>query len=252
MSATHPLDQELGDLWYRRDSLDHAGWERLYTIVRQALRRQRELSGLPGEHEDYVNDFFADVVMRLSAAPARFHVGGLNWIYRNYLRDCLRKENRRAEIFVSENSGQDDTAPEHPAAPDAESTSAQDQGSVDLIEAGWPREKLEQSARVWLSRAEDWVPVFLGLHFCADAEISETLQKLAKRLGVKSYAYKAKALGFNWDMKKATSSGEKFSATLLGRWLTRDLGLDVSPENKDAIHAAFKILCLEALNRVEE
>ena len=115
-----------------------------------------------------------------------------------------------------------------------------------------PPEKLAQSARDWLAKSESWVPVFLAFHYCANAEISETLQKLARRRGIKSYAYKAKALGFNWDMEKAASRDENFFATLLGRWLTRDLGIGVTFENKDAIHAAFKILCLEALNRVEE
>ena len=49
MSANHPLDAELRDLWSRRRDLDQAGWTRLYEISATVLMnyKPRELAGLP-------------------------------------------------------------------------------------------------------------------------------------------------------------------------------------------------------------
>ncbi len=56
MSASHPLDAELRDLWSRRRDLDQAGWTRLYEISATVLRnyKPRELAGLPEDREVYV------------------------------------------------------------------------------------------------------------------------------------------------------------------------------------------------------
>ncbi len=56
MSANHPLDAELRDLWSRRRDLDQAGWTRLYEISATVLMnyKPRELAGLPEDREVYV------------------------------------------------------------------------------------------------------------------------------------------------------------------------------------------------------
>ena len=253
MAAQHPLDQELGDLWFNRATLDTEGWRRLYEIVCSALIpvRSRYLGGLTGERKDLVQDFFMDVVMRPSSIPARYHVGSLKYIYQNYLITCLRKENRHNQIFVSD-TADDNGEHEHSAQISNDDDSNMTLGFSELSDAGWPLDRLEKSVHDWLTQNEPWVPLYLSFHYCADAHVSEPLQKLARRYGIRSYAYKAKALGFNWDMEKAVASGETFSHTLIGRWLTEDLGIGVNRDNGRIIHNALKILCLGALNWADE
>jgi hypothetical protein len=67
MSATHPLDAELRDLWSRRRNLDEAGWTRLYEISATVLMnyKPRELAGLPEDRDVYILEFFQDKVFRL-------------------------------------------------------------------------------------------------------------------------------------------------------------------------------------------
>jgi hypothetical protein len=51
-----------------------------------------------------------------------------------------------------------------------------------------------------------------------------TLVHLAKRKGIKSQAYKAEKLGFNW--RGGDVAG--FAETLLGRWITGSLGIELA------------------------
>ena len=69
------------------------------------------------------------------------------------------------------------------------------------------------------------------------------LVRLAKRKGIKSQAYKAEQLGFNW--KKNDLAG--FAKTLLGRWISEIVGIEICTENSPLILGVLKILCFEAL-----
>lgn len=95
--------------------------------------------------------------------------------------------------------------------------------------------------------SEEWVRIFIGFSNCPDADHSEPLVHLARRCNIKSQAYKAARLGFNWRGKDFTG----FDDTLLGRWIV-SLGIGISPENAHLIHGALKILCIEALTWAEQ
>ncbi|NVZ08217.1 hypothetical protein HW932_02950 [Allochromatium humboldtianum] len=248
------LDAELVDLWARRDTLNQAEWERLYQIVHAVLGNYRpsELSGLPEEKSFYIQDFFLYKVMKLPAGSSRIdHAGALRVFYLRHLKDHLRDAKKIRQHFVQAASDGGEDTENHwldnlPAEP-IEVGRPTDMFE-ELSEYGITQATVSCSARDFLCRSEAWVPVYLAFHFCPDKDYSETLVSLAARLKISSYHYKASQLGINWAANKAGNQGKRFADTVIGRWVSRDLGIEIQPENTHAILTVFKILCLEALN----
>lgn len=248
MSTTPTLDAELSDLWNRRRDLDEASWTRLFRIVEDALLeyKPRELAGLPDERSDYVQKYFVERVFRTDLLSRCDHTGALRMYYRNFLRDELRSKNSRSNFEVADrHDPESDSPPSLNEAPNADS-------EVDpmsaLEEAGLPLDRVGASASTWLAESEEWVRIFVAYSNCPDAGLSEPLVHLAERKGIKSQAYRAAQLGFNW--KGGDQTG--FAKTLLGRWICESLGIGIEPENAVLIHGALKILCLEALLWAEQ
>lgn len=248
MSKDREYDDELRDLWSRRRDLDESGSVRLYEIVMSVLSKYRpsELAGLPDDHDFYLVDFYVNKVCRLDLMSRCDHAGVLRVAFKNFLRDELRKRKVRKDIEVADMQHEDDekssfvgeaaeSVPDEPDAIDA------------LKEAGLSPEEMAESAARWLETREEWVRLYLALSNCPDAERSEPLVKLAKRKGIKSYAYKAEKLGFNWG--NTTDAG--FGDTLVGAWI-ESLGIEIVRENSLLVLGALKILCFEALTWAEQ
>lgn len=243
---SHALDGELDTLWQDRARLDEQGWARLYGIVRSVLLplRPRELASLPEPVEVYVQDFFQDKVFRPEAQASRVHVGALRHYYTNYLRDRLDRHKRHDDTFVplTHDAGDDGEEMADDMAACAPTASLVREA---LAEVGLSFDQACAAARRFLETAEPWVAPYLAFHFCPDADSSVPLHHLAQRLDLPSYHYKAKKLGINWSGKDRQSAD--FSSTLLGQWLSQELGLTIAQEHRDAMDAALQILCLEAL-----
>lgn len=244
MSKDRQYDDELRDLWSRRSDLDESGWARLYEIVTSVLSAYRpsELAGLPEDHDSYLVEFFMKKVYRPDLKSRCDHAGVLRVAFKMFLRDQLRSRKVRKDIEVADIQREDDenssfvgeAAEPIPDEPDA----------IDALkEAGLSPEDVAKSAERWLETSEEWVRPFVALSNCPDAEQSEPLVKLAKRKGIKSQAYKAEKLGFNWG--KSVHDG--FGDTLLGAWI-KSLGIEIVPENSLLVLGALKILCLVALS----
>ena len=249
MIETHNLDAELRDLWARRRDLDESGWSRLYIIVITSLTnyKPRELAGLNEDRDVYIQEFFEDKVLRIDSLSRCDHVGALRIYYLNYLRDLIRSRNSRGKWEIADKHDADGGSP--PSLDEAPDTEA---GRCNLFtemeEAGLSPSKVATSAATWLATNDEWVRIFVAFANCPDAELSEPLVHLAKRKGIKSQAYKAERLGFNW--KSADLAG--FANTLLGRWISESVGIELCPENSPLILGALKILCFEALTWAEQ
>lgn len=248
MSKDRHYDVELRDLWSRRRDLDESGWARLYEIVTSVLSAYRpsELAGLPEDHDDYLAEFFEKKVYRLDLKSGCDHAGVLRVAFQRFLRDQLRSQKVRKDIEVADMQHENDekssfvgeAAEPVPDEPDA----------IDsLKEAGLSPEEIAESAARWLEASEEWVRLYLALSNCPDAERSEPLVKLAKRKGIKSYAYKAEKLGFNWG----NTTDAEFGDTLVGAWI-ESLGIEIVRENSLLVFGALKILCFEALTWAEQ
>jgi hypothetical protein len=252
MNESHNLDTELCDLWARRRDLDENGWSRLYSVVMFVLMsyKPRELAGLHEDRDIYIQEFFEDKVFRLDSLSRCDHVGALRLYYLNYLRDLIRSKQSRSKWEVADAHNPDDpdndSAPSLNEAPDPET--GRDPIFTELEEAGFSPTQVAASAATWLASHDEWVRIFVAFSNCPDAELSEPLVHLAKRKGIKSQAYKAEQLGFNW--KKADLAG--FADTLLGRWISESIGIELRPENSPLILGVLKILCFEALTWAEQ
>ena len=249
MTETHRLDAELHALWNHRRDLDEPGWTRLYEIVMTVLAnyQPRELAGLPEHRDVYILDFFQDKVLRLDLLSRCDHVGALRVYYQRYLRDLIRSKQSRSKWEVADQHDPDDESP--PSLDEAPMAEANASDSfVALAEAGFPPVDVAASASAWLAASEEWVRLFVALSNCPDAALSEPLVRLARRKGIKSQAYKAEKLGFNWRGGDLND----FPETLLGRWIVGSLGIELRPENAPLILGALKILCFEALSWAEQ
>ena len=249
MSEPQQLDAELCDLWAGRRDLDEKGWLRLYSITVSVLKnyKPRELAGLPEDRDVYIQDFFEDKVLRVDSLSRCDHIGAVRIYYLNYLRDLIRSKQSRSKWEVADKHDPDgDSPPSLDEAPDIEA----DRRDLfaELEEAGFPPSMVATSAATWLATNDEWVRIFVAFSNCPDAALSEPLVRLAKRKGIKSQAYKAEQLGFNW--KRSDPAG--FANTLLGRWITESIGIELRPENSPLILGVLNILCLEALLWAEQ
>ncbi len=249
MNKTNQLDAELRDLWARRRDLDENSWAKLYKIVMTVLSNYwpRELAGLNEDKEVYIVDFFQDKVFRLDLLSRCDHAGALCVYYKRYLRDLIRSKQAISKWEIEDKHDPDsESPPSLDEAPEIESD--EEDLFTELTNAGLSPEKIANSASAWLADNDEWVRLFVALSNCPDAELSEPLVHLAKRKGIKSQAYKAEQIGFNW--KGGTPAS--FTKTLLGRWITESLGIKLSLENSPLILGVLKILCFEALSWAEQ
>lgn len=249
MPVRHKLDAELRDLWSRRSNgLDEAGWTRLFQIVGIVLSnyRPRELAGLSEDRGEYVQDFFLEKVFRADLLTRCDHVGALRLYYLNYLRDEIRTKKSRAKFEVENQNDPDNDSPtptdRAPANDDNEDC------LVQLEQSGFLPSKVAESATQWLESNEEWVRLFVAFSNCPDAELSVPLVHLARLKGIKSQAYKAEKLGFNWG----GGDPKNFRETMIGRWISESVGIEITSENVLLIHGALKILCLQALLWAEQ
>jgi hypothetical protein len=243
----HESDANLQDLWSRRNSLNESEWTRLYGIVLAALKSYRPdiLSSLVDDHDVYVQEFFQDKVFRPDLLSRLDHVGAIRVAYKRYLHDRYDSEKvRRTEEITEEYSNG-----EAPAETNENANCNSDDGNEfkALSYAGFTPQAVSESATRWLREAAAWVPAMLGFHFCPDREHSEPLVRLSNRLGTRSYHYKAEKLGIT-GIRDRTWGRE----TLIGRWLTKDVGIEIADENLSLVHAALKILCYAALTWAAE
>ncbi len=244
------FDEELGDLWFRRGNLNDQDATRLYKLVFSLLKGYPYPfpTGLREERAYYINGFFLQKVYRPDAKPRRIHVGGLKLIYKHFLFDELDKNRTQVKDVSSLTSFEEDEVQLDVRVEDPSNNLA---STYSLADFDLNVDKVAHSAATWLAARDQWVVIYLSLHFCPAADVSEPLSKLADRMNIKSYHTKATKLGINWGMSKAGSAGVPFDETLLGQWVTRDLGIPLATENKPALHESFKILCCEALTLAE-
>ncbi|WP_006786744.1 hypothetical protein [Thiorhodospira sibirica] len=269
---SNEFDKELSDLWNSRGEGDPEKLEQLYRLIEKLLRNYTRpfarLEGLDGlddtqRKDQYISDFFMDKVFGGGENTRCDHVGALKLFYKRYLEDVARKYEKihRREIsdhFESAGEEEDEeinvTDKEaHKQWEDNARAGEDVSGHFSALnELGLSEAFVAASLRKIIKEYSHpdkyWVILFIGYHYCQDADDREPLGKLAKRKKIQSYAYKAEKLGFNWrDAGNYQGFAEK---TLLGQWL-RSLGIDLIPENRLAIAEALKILCAEALSWVE-
>ena len=233
-------DNRLVQLWERRDELTEAEWEELYKLILSILKRSAPsiLRSLPESKEHYIQDFFLLKVFE----PAKHNSDsprGANELcsyFKNYLIDVYRGASLRTTDYVEDydeverscDNAHDDTVP----------------ADGEFFDYGFSHQDVHQRANLFLNQLDDIGRIYLALHACADAP--EPLYKLAARLNIPSYHYRAHQLGIT---RKKGEFGDDYESTLIGQWLAKVLGLELTANT--AVHTALKILCLESLQQYQ-
>lgn len=109
------LDAPLRDLWRRRATLSRAEWGELYGVVWRVLSAQRLalLQALPGNADEYIQDFFQDKVMRFGKNAGEIaHTGALVVFFERYLASCLRALPKTTILPSRTGSDPDDPPPD--------------------------------------------------------------------------------------------------------------------------------------------
>ena len=244
---------ELADLWSRRGKLSKSEWARLYVLVMGVLEanpvREERSSVLGGEAAvDHLRQsFFVDKVLLPATAARsdpnpRLTLHALPVFYRRYLLDQLRAIQRHGETELPE--GDDGRIADKKAenrygwlgevAADCECLDVS--GEVDSC-------ALQDSAGRFLRGEDDWVVVYLALHFCHGRE-RLALSKIQRVYRIPSYHYKARQLGIA-PPRGGYAGLAQFADTMIGRWLTGN-GIELAEDKRHVIRHAFDLLCLEA------
>lgn len=228
-------------LWKSRDALNEAEWEELYRLTFSILSKSNPsiLRSLPESKEHYIQDFFLLKVFE----PAKHNSAcphGANELcsyFNNYLIDVYRSAGLRTTDLV------EDYEEVERACEEAHDHSAPADG--EFFDYGFSRQDVHQRAQSFLEQLDEIGRVYLALHACADAP--EPLYKLAERLRIPSYHYRAHQLGIT---RKKGEFGDGYESTQIGHWLAKELGLELTANT--AVLTALKILCLESLQQYQE
>jgi len=253
MTQQEKTTNRLSELWSTRDTLGQAEWGELYQIIWKILINYHpsELKGLSAEQEDYIQQFFEEKVLRntLTIKEQTIHAGFIRLIYRRFLdsrfKSAEEKKNqitdsRDQENFIEKTS--EDNADHHYT----DDTINEDEL---LDEYNIKQSQLFQSAKTFYNDLEPWAQKYLSIHFCPDAQKALPLNALAKRYQIASYHHNAGLLGITRKKNEATQNYHK---TLIGQWLLSTFNLRVSFENHNIIKYILQILCVTALNAIEE
>jgi hypothetical protein len=248
MSDTFP---ELADLWSRRANLSEAEWTRLYKLVMGVLAanpvHEESDPKLGGPHgaEALRQSFFMDKVLVPATAPGAnpnptLELGGLPSFYRNYLKSQFRKLKSRPQTGLPDDDDgrMADRSPGFGIFGTAEGDCEclEDSDEVDSC-------ALQKDAREFLRDCEEWVVLYLALHFCMGRS-RLPLSKVHEIYRIPSYHHKARKLGIA-PPRGGYRELADFGDTLLGRWLT-DNGIELVEKNLAVIRHAFDLLCMEA------
>jgi len=244
---------ELMHLWHHRHALGPADMGRLYVIISQALQscHPPELNSLGEGRQELVAQFIYGKVLRLEAASdeaddesapapapaANTHSAPSNAFalcayFRRYLIDCTRSASFKRQVSLDEQDRMEVIEAQSGEHEPPEAT---------LAEHGLSTEAVHAAARAFIAALAPPERLLLCEGF--GREIPGGLAGVASRHAIASYHYRAGRLGLVHHRQKKTGD---WARTLLGSWITQELGIAIEPENLDAIRAVFQILGAEA------
>ncbi len=213
----------------------------LYHLIFEILREKRNrfykkhavlcADGVCDE-TDLINDFFMYKVMLAVPVGANsyVHVESLCRFYKNFLIDKIRAKERRPVTTSIDLVPEDTPQCFKSASPPLDSPE-------DAI--------IRAAARQFLENEEEWVRLYLGLHYCPDRDDAITLFALGKRYQVASYHPKAQKLGITREKSKIGDYAA-YRNTMIGGWLSF-LGIEINEDHMEEIQHALEILCEQAL-----
>jgi hypothetical protein len=235
-------EQELVALWTQRmeRGFSQPQWTRLYELLRRLLVRVPVPQSIRDTRDDLISEYFLLRVFEPASfsASAPHHAGAICFYYANFLKDHLRRA-KKGEIVDTED---EDDFERLAHADGSEDDYSDDCGCSEISvtdEAALARFRAQ--AKQWLTDREDWERTYIELVLCADDP--EPLYKLAQRLRIASYHYKAVQLGVTTHKQMTLA---EYKETTLGRWMEADLGITLAQGAQAEVDLALHALCAEA------
>ncbi|GJH16476.1 hypothetical protein CBA19CS22_08060 [Caballeronia novacaledonica] len=236
----------LADLWHRRASLSDIEIGHIYRLVLSTLRSYYppELRGLHEDKEELISQFFFSRVLRLDSEQRPSHASAesapstayaLCAYFRRFLIDCLRSASLQRNLSLEVDGVQDEV--------DSRAHAPDDPVEATLADFGLNEARVRAFARVFIAMCDAPDRLILAGSLGASSERKGGLKGVAEQYDVPSYHYRARKLGVT--MKKDATPA-CFAATKIGRWMVQTLGIEITPENRDAILIVLNLLALEA------
>lgn len=228
-------------LWKSREDLTEAEWGELYKHVVSILKRSNPqiLRSLPENKEYYIQDFFLlkvfEPAKHNSACP--YGANELCSYFNNYLTDVYRSAGLRTTDLIDDWSEVERSC--------GESANALSPADSEFVDYKLTHQAVQTRAQAFLEQLDDVGRIYLALHACAD--LPEPLYKLAEQYRIPAYHYRANQLGIT---RKKGEFGVGYENTQIGSWLSKELGLELSPN--PAVISALKILCHESLHQHQQ
>lgn len=281
------IERRIQELWEKRRRLTKAEWKELCELIFDFLNslsfpEYRTLRHCYPEleHPDELRrhliwDFIADKVFlpttgERSQEGTLDHLGALAWtFYKRYLLQQIRRCKRYAPLSVDPEDPDVGASPElgeagdrrgHIPEPPTDTPSGPDEDGGATLPDDGDTGKLRRAAVNFLGKAEDWVILYLGCHYCRAGDEQTSLCSLVQRHGIRNYAVKARRLGITRPHGGYTREAP-WADTTLGQWM-QSLGIEVgriaAPEHSrtrrdsEPIARAMKILCCEALKKMKQ
>jgi hypothetical protein len=239
-------DAVLPDLWRRRTRLSGDEMISMYDLIRRALRGYHpiELHALGEDKEELVSQFIYSKVLRLMPGHTETQAGpdstpsssyAICAYFRRYLIDCLRSASHQRNVSTEHEGIEQEI--------DLQAQALEDPIDSVLFEHGLDEATVRMAARRFIAQLGEPERIVLAGTLGACAGAKGGLSAVAAHYGVPSYHYRAVKLGVTL---KKTAERSDFSSTLIGRWLTDELGITIEFENRRAILIALNLLAAES------
>lgn len=234
------------DLWRRRASLNGSEMERIYLLMRRALRNYHpaELRALPEDKEELISQFIFSRVLRLDpertvshacAESAPSTVFALCAYFRRFLIDCLRSASHQRNVSLELEGVSGQIA--------AYACSIRDPVETALEEHGLDEACVRRAARAFVVSLDDADRVILAGALGCFRDRVGGLKGVAKEYRVPSYHSRARRLGVTL---KKTATPADFAQTKIGQWIEQTLGIAITADSRDAILIVLNLLSLDA------
>ena len=218
----------------------------MYELVRHALRSYYpvELRALPDDKEELVAQFIFSRVLRFdleqrasaaSADSAPSTVYALCAYFRRFLIDCLRSAGLQRNLSMETEGVQ--------AEVDRSAHAPADSIEASLAEDGLNEARVRALARAFVAALELPDRIVLAGSLGSIRERAGGLRGVADAYNVPSYHYRARKLGAT--MRKVATPDD-FAGTLIGRWITGTLRIEIVEENRAAILVVLSLLAMES------
>lgn len=259
MNQVIDIDARLNYLWNRLNNLSKQEWEEFYLIIYHSLQKlnhenRKKIADLELELEDYINDFFVTKIMKAPRNQredlTEGHIKGFFYLF---LNTKLKRERKHKDSRVYlDDDGADNNNTKHSAKISEIKDEKEFYFSPDVLEEtllyhNFTRQQLTESANQFFTELQQWQQQVLSLYLCSNSAMP--LAQFQEQYAVTATYYKVRQLGI---VQTIAALPHDYPNTKIGRWITQTLGLDLCRDNYEMLGIALKILCLVALQVLDD